>query len=78
MRIIDQRRDEQLDGITIMLTPAEAAELASKIKNLAVATGDHAHVFDAEYRRELVVAVYTPENLHLFHESVRKAVLEDD
>jgi hypothetical protein len=78
MRIIDQNRDEPLDGITIMLTPSEAAELASKIKNLDIATGDHAHVFDADYKREIIVAVYTTENLHLFHDKVRRAILEND
>ncbi len=74
MRIIDKKNKTTLDTILIMLTPSEASELASKIKSLDPSTGDHLHLNDAEYEREITLAVYTDENFVFFADDIRNII----
>lgn len=77
MRIIDEENNKTIKSILIMLTPSEATELASKLKALNPVIGDHLHVNDLEYQREITVAVYTDQNLRFFTEEVNRIIKED-
>jgi hypothetical protein len=72
MRIRDESTGRTLTSILIMLTPDEAHELTSKLRGLDPATGDHIHVSDEDFTREITIAVYTPENLRFFNKRVRQ------
>ncbi len=79
MRIMDMKNNSintTLKSVLIMLTPEEALELWSLTKNIDPSRGDHIHVDDAEYKRQITVAIYTEENLHFFREDVRKVISE--
>jgi hypothetical protein len=71
MRIIDKESKKTLNSVVILLTPEEAAELASKLKSLDASKGNHLHVNDIAYKREVTIAIYTIENLDSFSEDVR-------
>ena len=77
MRILNEDNGESINSVLIMLTPSEAAELASKIKSIKSEEGEHVHVDDLELSREITVLVYTPQNLDYFNEVVRKAINEE-
>ena len=53
-----------------MLTPSEAKELVDKIRQLTSEKGDHLHINDETYMREITMAIYTPENSHSFNRRV--------
>jgi hypothetical protein len=77
MRIIDEENNKTLNSILIMLTPEEAAELASKLKSLDPTNGEHLHVDDIDYKREITVAIYTAENSGFFADEIRRILAEE-
>jgi len=73
VRIYDPESKKVLRNVTLFLTPAEARELADSAADLAThPEKHHHHISDAEYTREIAIAVYTPENrTHFDAESSR-------
>ena len=70
MRILDEDNDRPIKNVLIMLTPSEAKELSDKIKRLTSEKGDHLHVNDETYSREITLAIYTPNNMNSFQKRV--------
>ncbi len=66
MRILDDDHNLPVHNVLIMLTPQEAKELRDQLLQLIASPDEHIHVPDAEYKREITVAVYTPDNIHSF------------
>lgn len=67
MRIYDRKRRLVLTEITLFLTPAEMRSLADAAALLATeAAANHVHVNDADFRREVLLAVYTESNIQDF------------
>jgi hypothetical protein len=67
MRIYDPSMKQVLRKVTLFVTPEEAAELGQSALELAShPENHHHHVPDAEYQREITVAVYTPATLAEF------------
>jgi hypothetical protein len=73
MRIYDPESKKVFQNVTLFLTPAEAKELADSAADLAShPEKHHHHIPDAEYTREITIAIYTPENrAHFDPESSR-------
>ena len=67
MRILDQDNDKAVNSILIMLTPSEAKELVDKIRQLTTEKGDHLHLGDETFLREITIAIYTSENVLTFN-----------
>ena len=67
-----------IKNVTLMLTPDEARELADTIQGLDPTISDHAHVYDSNYKWELTVAIYTPDNLDGNSSEVRRLIEEFD
>lgn len=65
---------ETFNSILLMLTPSEASELASKLKSINFKDGEHIHINDIAYKREITIAVYTDENLHFYNEEIRDLI----
>jgi len=77
VRIYDPDSKTSLKSITLLLTPTEAKELADSAADLAGhPEKHHHHVHDADLRREIVVAVYTAENLSQFDAASRRVIDE--
>ena len=74
MRIINDKEMTTLSRILIMVAPSEASELASKINNIDPNIGDHTHVDDQEYAREITIAIYTDQDMHYFTKEVRELI----
>ena len=75
MKIYDPKSKRLLTGITVFLTPDEAAELAAATQVLADDPYLHnEHVANSDYSVEITVAVYTPENLQQYDEESRAII----
>jgi hypothetical protein len=73
MRIYDPKRKQLLERVTLFLTPAEAKELGQAAMDLTQRQKHHHHhIADLEFKREITVAVYTPENVAAFDDESRK------
>ena len=70
MRILNEDDNKPIKGVLIMLTPSEAKELVDKIRQLTAEKGDHLHVDDESFMREITIAIYTPENTQFFSRRV--------
>jgi hypothetical protein len=74
MRIINRENEKQINSVMIMLTEKEAHELSDLIASINPEEGDHIHVNDLEYKREITVLIYTPNNLHFFNDKIKEAI----
>ncbi len=74
MRIIDYKNNTTIDSILIMLTPSEASEMVSKIESLDPGSGDHVHINDIDYKREITIAIYSEQNPHFFSDKIQNLI----
>ncbi len=75
MRIYDPESKKSLHNIFIFLTPEEADELGQSARDLAKnPEKHHHHVPDLDGKREIMVAVYTYQNLANFDAESRKII----
>lgn len=77
MRIYDEENSRTLKSVLIMLTPSELHELSGGLRCLSE-KNDHIHVNDAEYKREITIGLYTPNNMYSWAPDVIKLLQEDD
>ena len=77
MILVNAETQELLTDVLILLTSSEAKELFDKLENLDPEQGDHCHVNNEEFSKELTVAIYTPENAKYFDEDVRKLIKQE-
>ena len=76
MRIYDHEAKKELSSITLFLTPDEALELASDAEDLSRnPQKHHTHISNKDYDREIILAVYTDENLSQFDEESKMIIL---
>lgn len=79
MKIYDAISKRELSQVTLYLTPSEAAELGDTAHALAVDPKQHhGHVTDVDLTREVILAVYTADNLSQFDAESRSVLAEDD
>jgi hypothetical protein len=76
MKIYDHINKTILTGVTLFLTPDESLELADSARDIALnpKTHQHHHVLDQDFKREIIVAVYTDENLAQFDSESLKVI----
>lgn len=78
MKIYDPDSKRVLKNVTLFLTPQEAAELGDSANDLSRHPAHHHHhINDSEYRTEIVIAVYTDDNLRSFDEESRRVIKEN-
>jgi len=77
MIIYDESNQKQLSKVTILLTPQEADELADKLMSLTPEPGDHVHINNETYSKEITIAIYTPKNAKAFATRYRKLIAEE-
>lgn len=67
MVIYDNKNKRLLKEITLFLSPEEASELGSSATDLSEKPEkQHHHVSSSDYSSEIIVAVYTKDNLNKF------------
>jgi hypothetical protein len=74
MILIDNVIKKELSSVMIMLTLAEAQELMDKLSHLNVDMGDHAHISNDNFSREVIISIYTPNNKHYFNGQIRSII----
>ena len=73
MKIYDQKNQRVLDFVTLFLTPQEASQIASDLKDLADhPEKHHHHINNEDYSNEIIVSVYTDDNISQFDEESRR------
>jgi len=78
MRMLDEDNNRPIDGLLLMLTPEEAAELRDTLDCLLTPPyKNHSHISDINYQREITVAIYTPDNIGSFAESVQRLIKDN-
>ena len=76
MRILDEKRNQAAERVSLFLTRAEAAEMRDMLEALLNdETNHHVHISDAEFEREVTIAVYDENDLSLFHDRAKKLIL---
>jgi hypothetical protein len=81
MRIVEQNPGKPLrpiKSVMLMLTPSEAKELADSLQCINPEEGDHIHVNDIEYKREITAFIYTPENLNFFADDIVSIIFAEE
>ena len=75
MKIYDPETKRVLSSVTLFLTPQEAAELASDAQDLADhPEKHHHHIENNNHSAEIIVAVYTRENIKQFDSESRSVI----
>jgi hypothetical protein len=75
MRIYDSSSKRVLTEIALFLTPSEMRELADTADQLANHPGmHHGHINDRAFAQDILVAVYTADNLSQFDEESRQVI----
>ena len=79
MRIYDDRTGRRLSGVTLILTESQIAQFQSFLENLLKSNedGDHSHLSNEDYQKEITLCVYDPSKLSNFSSRVRKLIVED-
>ncbi len=74
MILVNAKTQETLTDVLILLTPSEAKELSNKLENLTSEAGEHVHINNDEFSKELTVAVYTRNNARYFAKEVTELI----
>ena len=77
MILINAKTQEPLTDVLILLTPSEAKELLDKLENLTSEAGEHIHINNDEFSKELTVAVYTRDNARYFAKEITKLIKKE-
>ena len=79
MRILDQDQDKAISRITLLLRPSEASELRDALESLLKSDRPvhHEHVPDADFEKEVTIALYSEEAMDSFDERTRRLIADD-
>ncbi len=75
MRILNLNDSTPLSNITVYLTPAEATQMIGYLEQLSAERGEHFHLNDDVYQREITLTVYQEEHLDGYDERSKKLIL---
>lgn len=79
MRLLSQDDDKPLHRILVFLTKTEALELRDSVDVLLKdSTARHEHISSEDYRKELTVCIYDPNNLESFDDRSRRVIVNDE
>lgn len=72
MDIYDPINEKSLESLTLYITIDEAKELYDDLaKLIADPIGNHTHINSSDYKKELTVCIYDPENMNLFNKATK-------
>jgi len=79
MIIYDEKNKRRLTGVTLFLTPEEAAELGDSATDLSINPDkQHQHVSSSDFSSEIILAVYTKDNLNGFDAESQLLIRESE
>ena len=78
MKIYDRKNKIILNSVTLYLTPNEAAELAFDANDLSEnPQKHHSHITDKNLKTEIIISVYTKDNIDQFDEESKRIIDHD-
>jgi hypothetical protein len=78
MRILDNKQKTKLDFITVFLTQEEVVEMIGYLKGLMTDKGNsHVHMSTDDYKKEITLCKYNPDNLEGLNERSQLLIRED-
>ena len=77
MIIYDDINQKELMHAILLLTPKEARELLGALEQLTTKPGDHYHLNNEAYSKEITIALYTPDNRKSFAK-IFQEMIEDE
>ncbi|MBE7031644.1 MAG: hypothetical protein E7401_01620 [Ruminococcaceae bacterium] len=80
MRILDEDRDKALKNILLLFTKQEAEQLISDLEDLVNddTRGNHFHINNEDYSKEITVALYDENNIDDFFSERCKELIKYD
>ena len=79
MRILDDKSDKKLNSVSLFLTKTEATHLIGYLAQLLSNKSlDHSHLMSEDYKKEVTVCLYDPENVDNFQERIQKLIHYDE
>lgn len=82
MRICDDVSDKKLDRITLFLNEEEVLKLESYLKDYIEKYKEkkdfHFHISSEDYKKELTVCIYNPDNIEMLHPRAQKLIRDDE
>ncbi len=81
MRILDRGHDRPLSKIGLFLTKDEALELRDSLTSLLenkARKGFHHHINNAEYSKEITLAIYSENDLSEFDKRTQHLIQDDE
>ena len=79
MRIFNEDEDDRIQNVLFLLTKKEATDLRNELDKLLESekTGVFRKVNDADYRKEISVAIYDKTNYESFDGRMKRLIRED-
>ena len=80
MRILDQNTNKSIKNITVLLEKAEAIQLMGYLEELVVdeKQNAHYHLNNADYSKEITIALYDNDNLSNFSDRYKLLIANDE
>ena len=80
MRILDEITNKSVKNLTILLEKNEAIQLIGYLEELVFrgVPNEHHHQNNADYSKEITIALYDDSNLNCFSERYRLLITEDE
>lgn len=81
MRIFNEDNQKAINNVSLFLTIEEAKEMFDSLEQLInnfKNDADHTHINDSEYKREIMVCLYSESNLQSFNKEIQKLINENE
>lgn len=81
MRISDDISNKKIDKLILLLTKEEILQLEDYLKqfiNKSKNDGLHFHLSSEDYRKEITVCIYNPDNIKALHHRAQMLIRNDE
>ena len=79
MRILDEKTNKSVSNLTVLLEKSEAIQLIGYLEELILerTTGEHYHLNNADYTKEITVALYSDDSIEGFSDRYKLLIATD-
>jgi len=80
MRILDEKNNKSVSNLTVLLEKSEAIQLIGYLEELILvrAKSEHYHLNNADYTKEITVALYSDDNVEEFSDRYKLLIATDE
>ena len=79
MRILDEKTNNSISNLTILLEKDEAVQLIGYLEDLILekTPNEHCHLNNADYSKEITIALYEKYNVEGFSDRYKSLIMND-